>query len=284
MLTRRQLIERGALGGVAMVCSPYDIRTTSEGSRVSTAAAAAEPFQRDLVIPPVLAPVTRDHQSDYYKVTLRNASQQVLTDGPETPIFGYNGIWPGPTIVARRGRQVVVEHTNDLHEPNDVLKGVTTTVHLHGANVAPDSDGHPMAAIERGGSRNFTYPNSQFAATHWYHDHLHKQTARNIYMGLSAFYLISDSHESELGLPRGEFDVPLMIQDRKFNPDGTFLFSDKDFVPVGDVMIVNGRQQPNFKVAARKYRFRLLNASSARELEAALRRVSADLGRVIPPS
>ena len=62
MLTRRQLIERGALGGVAMVCSPYDMRTTSEGTRVSVAA-AAEPFQRDLVIPPVLAPVTRDHQA-----------------------------------------------------------------------------------------------------------------------------------------------------------------------------------------------------------------------------
>lgn len=264
MLTRRELVQRGAFG-VSMLCLPSELRTTSVTSETTAAATDLLPFQLPLRIPPVLKPVSHKG-ADVYAVTMRKAKQEVIK-GKQTDIWGYDGMWPGPTIKARRNRPIVVRFTNEIEEPG-VGNPEGKAVHLHGGNVPADSDGHPThGKIVPGASKVFDYPNAQFAATHWYHDHIHMQTARNIYMGLSGFYLIEDPHENKLGLPRGEFDVPLMIQDRKFDPNGAILFNNRDIVPAGDVMIVNGTQQPFFEVARRKYRFRIVNASAAREFE-----------------
>ena len=106
----------------------------------------------------------------------------------------------------------------------------------------------------------------------WYHDHSMHETGRNVYNGLAGFYLLDDDSEASRILPRGDFDVPLMITDRYFNADGSlnFPFQDgEDFQDglEGDVMIVNGAVQPRFGVGTRRYRLRLLNACSARVLE-----------------
>jgi spore coat protein A, manganese oxidase len=43
----------------------------------------------------------------------------------------------------------------------------------------------------------------------------------NIYAGLAGFFLVRDQRERFLNLPSGPFDIPLMIQDRSFNKDGS---------------------------------------------------------------
>jgi spore coat protein A len=176
-----------------------------------------------------------------------------------TTIWGYEGILPGPTIHASRGRRVVVHHTNRLAVP--------TVVHLHGGVTPPDSDGFPTDMILPDQTRTYVYLNNQHAATLWYHDHAMDHTGRNIYMGLAGFYLLRDQEETSLHLPEGPYDVPLLIQDRLFAADGQFVYDTfRHLAAKGSTILVNGAPWPRMEVAARKYRFRILNGSNATPL------------------
>lgn len=219
-----------------------------------------------LPLPPVLAPVRSDETTDYYEMTISESLAEILP-GKLTPIFGYDGIFPGPTIQARRGRRTVVRYTNALREH--------TTVHLHGGVVAPEHDGQPMDMVHPGESREYVYENDQPSATLWYHDHAMDETGRHCYLGLCGFYLIADEAEEALPLPKGEYDIPLAICDRRFTADGAFDYpaiTDDVLMygALGDTVLVNGAVQPKLEVAARRYRLRFLNASNARPYELAL--------------
>ncbi len=229
---------------------------------------AAEPaaqdalFQNDLPIPPALARARRDATTDYYEI-VQGPGRAALLQGRSTPLWGYDGIWPGPTIRALRGRTAVVRHTNAL--------GVPTVVHLHGGETPPDSDGFPTDVVPPGASRMYTYPNTQPAATLWYHDHAMDHTGRNIFMGLAGFYLLDDPANAELGLPHGRHDVPLLIQRRACDSGGRLRYSThRHLGEEGPIVTVNGAPSPRFAVATRKYRFRLLNGSNATPLQLAL--------------
>lgn len=110
--------------------------------------------------PPVLRPVRSTATTDYYEVTQREARVEILAVRKAT-IWGYNGIFPGPTFRVRQGREIVVNQTNPL--PDGVA------VHQHGGVTPPDSDGYPTDLIPPGGSREYVYPNGHRAATLWYH-------------------------------------------------------------------------------------------------------------------
>ena len=120
----------------------------------------------------------------------------------------------------------------------------------------------------------------------WYHDHSVHITSDHLYRGLEAFYLLSDEEEDASGLPGtaaadpgrgyGFFDIPLMLSDKMIDPNTGYLVYDycSEHGAYGDVMTVNGKQQPRFDVANRKYRFRIVTASDSRQWLLALRRVS----------
>ncbi|HEY2801554.1 MAG TPA: multicopper oxidase domain-containing protein [Chthoniobacterales bacterium] len=217
-------------------------------------------FQVPLPILPVLAPTSSDATTDYYDITMEVGQKQILSSGELTTIWGYNGFYPGPTIMAQRGRTVVVRQVNHLQE--------SMSVHLHGGHTSSDSDGLPYDLIGPGANKTYTYANNQAAATLWYHDHAIDVTGRHNYMGLSGFYLIHDPADDLLGLPSGDYDIPLTIQDRLFNSDGSLNYPLDDNTIIsgvfGDTLLVNGAIQPYFEVARRKYRFRILNSSNAR--------------------
>jgi spore coat protein A, manganese oxidase len=78
-----------------------------------------------------------------------------LREGPATEIWGFDGIWPGPTIEATRGTPTHVRATNLLSR--DV------NIHNHGHKVPVESDGAPHDVIRPGASRTYTYPNDQNA-------------------------------------------------------------------------------------------------------------------------
>ncbi len=215
-----------------------------------------EPFRRDLPRIPELRPVQRTRTRDVYEVTIREAMAEVLP-GFETPIYGYQGIYPGPTIRARTGREVVVRQHNALP--------FESNVHLHGGYVPAGHDGHPMDVIPPGGSFEYHYPNEQDAASLWYHDHAHGRTSRTLYHGLLAMYVLEDDLERELDLPSGDYDVPIVIADHAFNRDGSFRYVENIDVGFrGDTILVNGAVSPRMRVERRKYRLRLLNASNSR--------------------
>jgi spore coat protein A len=222
-------------------------------------------FSVPLPILPVLEPTSSDGDADYYDITMQVGTKQIIP-GKLTTIWGYNGMYPGPTIKARSGRRTVVRQLNNLQE--------SISVHLHGGHTPPDSDGHPADLVGPGATKTYVYPNDQEAAILWYHDHAIDVTGRHVYMGLAAFYLLSDSFEDSLPLPKGNNDVALLIQDRLFNSDGSLSYPLTDNTirtgVVGDTVLVNGAIQPYFHVGRRKVRFRMLNGSNARIYKLAL--------------
>ncbi|MBV2155796.1 multicopper oxidase family protein [Kitasatospora sp. SUK 42] len=209
-------------------------------------------------LPPVLSPASRTDTSDLYQ--LRMAETQVeIVKGLQTTVRTYGGCFPGPTIRAVMGREVVIHQTNDL--------SVHTSVHLHGGQVQSQYDGLPMDLIAPGATREYRYLNEQVAASLWYHDHAHELEAENVYRGLAGAYLLSDPHESGLPLPNGEFDIPLLIRDARIEADGRLIYTDPYECPH---MLVNGKERPFFEVAARRYRLRVFNVSPNRHISVRL--------------
>ncbi len=213
----------------------------------------------------------------FYEMRVRKTIHEYIP-GVRTPVYGYEGIVPGPTFRAAVGQPCVVRVWNDLD--------VELSTHLHGGHTPAHSDGYPNFYVLPGRARDYFYPNTipmldgqpdftESPSTQWYHDHAMDVAGPNIWLGLSGFFLTSDALEDDLVqrnvLPAAEFDIPLVLQDRKFNPDGTLAYDPLDHNgTLGDVWIVNGKAQPFFRVQRRKYRFRLLNGCNARILELAL--------------
>ncbi|MCK9901926.1 multicopper oxidase family protein [Frankia sp. Cpl3] len=212
------------------------------------------PFSVPLPVPPVLAPTQTTADSDIYDITARVGQEELLPGFP-AEVHGYNGSYVGPTIKARVGRRVVVRHRNELPH--------VTAVHVHGAHVSAANDGFPTDVINTGTTRTYEYPNNQAAATLWYHDHAHHHESENIYRGLHGFYLLENPPEAALGLPSGDFDIPLLLSDGHFDESGQLVYAVQDEAGRTTVL-TNGRPAPYFRVQARKYRFRLLNASNMR--------------------
>ena len=274
IVSRQKLLKLGLLSGASLVL-PAGRLTQAILADAIPSSPVFPPFLRPLPLPSKLKPVRRDATTDYYAITMRPDLAQILPDPRlRTPIWGYNGLFPGPTIEVKTGRTVVVTQTNMLPE--------ATSVHLHGAVVDGNSDGHPLDLIPPGGVKVYTYPNTehqnpdrQSARTQWYHDHAIDVTGPQVYRGLAGFYLIRDDLEKELQLPSGPYDIPLVIQDRRFNADGSLFFPpfpdfDSENGVFGDTIVVNGVMQPFLQVEPRRYRFRVLNGSNARQYELAL--------------
>jgi len=229
----------------------------------------------------------------FYAIHEREADHSFHPDMPLNKIWGFNGIFPGPTFHARYGEPIVVRFYNDL-PANHVGFGMPqTTTHLHNAHAGSESDGFPGDFYDSGLFKDNHYPNvlagfssgpfkgqgdpREAMGTLWYHDHRVDFTAQNTYKGLVGFYLLFDELDSgdetdpnpqAFRLPSGEFDIPLVFADKQFTPDGDLFFDVFNFDGIlGDKFTVNGVIQPFLKVARRKYRFRLLDAGPSRFYE-----------------
>jgi spore coat protein A len=245
-------------------------------------------FVDALPVPPVLRP---SQPGGTIQIHMRPFRQKVHRDLPPTALWGYNNTWPGPTIEVRKAQPLTVKWINELplkhflpidptiHGSEENVPQVRTVVHVHGAQVLPESDGYPDSWFTADGKAGAVpganpshYPNDQQACALWYHDHAIGITRLNVYSGLAGFYLIRDGEEDALNLPSGPFEIPLMIQDRSFNPDGSLLYptAQNGTHPVwiqeffGNTICVNGKATPFLEVEPRKYRFRMVNASNSR--------------------
>ncbi|MEV0459836.1 multicopper oxidase family protein [Catellatospora methionotrophica] len=181
-----------------------------------------------------------------------------------TPTWGFNGGFLGPTLRAVRGEQVVVNVTNALDQ--------TTTVHWHGMHLPAEADGGPHQLVQPGRAWSPTWKVDQPAATLWYHPHLHGETAGHVYRGLAGMFLVDDPATSVDALPHeyGVDDIPLIVQDKKFDGDGE-LDDSASFLGgvgvLGDTVAVNGTVGPYLDVTTERVRLRLLNGSNARSYE-----------------
>jgi FtsP/CotA-like multicopper oxidase with cupredoxin domain len=163
----------------------------------------------------------------------------------------------------------------------------------------------------RPGFATFQYPNLGRASTTWYHDHTLGMTRLNVYAGPAGFYIIRGGPagdatvlDSRTGLtaslpgpapregdafpPNKPYrEIPIAIQDRSFNSDGSLFYPDTraffdgyagpyipftDVSPIwnpeffGNTIMVNGSTWPFLTVEQRRYRFRVLNGCQSRFL------------------
>lgn len=265
-------------------------------------------FVDPLPIPPILKAKGKRDGIPYYEVTMKQVKQKLHRDLPPTTVWGYNGMYPGPTFETRRNHPIAVKWKNKLpyihllpidrtvHGAEPDKPSVRTVVHLHEGRVREESDGYPDAWFTQNfenvgpkfASEVSYYPNCQRPATLWYHDHAVGITRLNVYAGLAGFYLLRDEKEEELNLPKGKFEIPLVIQDRSFYPNGELFYPTQpghepppkpqphqpldptlpnpSVVPefFGNTLLVNGIIWPYLEVEPRKYRFRILNGSNSR--------------------
>ena len=268
-LTRRDVVKMSVLGtaGVALPLERALGEPAILANRIAQSALPL-PFTTPFARPPVLAPVRSDGTTDYFRVAMRPTVTEIVP-GLQTEVWGYEGMVPGPTFHVTRGRPAVVRMVNNLPSRHPVLRYTPwTSVHLHGSASLPQYDGYASDIMNPGQWKDYVYPNKQAARTLWYHDHGLHHTAQNVYMGLAGMYVMHDPVERALPIPRGEYDVPLIVTDMMFNADGSLLFNlIEDSGVYGDVIAVNGRPWPVMKVARRKYRFRILNASASRSYQ-----------------
>jgi FtsP/CotA-like multicopper oxidase with cupredoxin domain len=264
------MIKLGVLGTATLAVPLERLAAAKQASRIAESR-LPKPYATPFTEPPVLQPVHRSATTDFYSMELGATSLEIIP-GLRTQVFAYNGTVPGPTIRVDRGRQVKVRHINRLPARHPT-RGypLDTSLHLHGNASAPQFDGYPDDLTRPGQFKDYLYPNNQAARTLWYHDHAAHHTAENVYMGLAGLYETFDAREAALPLPAGRYDVPLVVRDAIFAADGQLFFDDDTRNGLyGDVILVNGRPWPAMKVERRKYRFRILNGSVARNYRWAL--------------
>jgi len=180
--------------------------------------------------------------------------------GQNTQVLAINSSYPGPSVVIQRGSNFTANFINNHTEP--------ATIHWHGINAPELMDGHPKDAIAPGGSYTYTFPVINRGGTYFYHSHADMLTAEHVFKGFAGFFIVDDPAELSLGLPRGIYDVPLCIQDRRAADIPQFTYNPvmNDVMNgfLGDTPLINGTPEAYFEVSRTLYRFRLLNGSNAR--------------------
>jgi spore coat protein A, manganese oxidase len=298
-MTRRRFLQYGA-GAGATLALPWAARTS--------AASAAPGLKLTKYLEPVPLPgagivVATPSGTNAYSFVQREISRQLHPELPPTPLWAYDdgsglagqaGSF-GMAVVAQSGTPLDVSFENNLPStyppwiPVDTRltpKGneVRLMTHLHGGFVAAASDGNPAVTPDgfgHGDIQTVHYTNQQPqmpAELLWFHDHGLGATRLNVFAGLAAGYILYDGFDTGRpdnanGLPSGPYEIPLVVQDRQFNADGTFLYPTSDIPGAtwigeyfGDVMLVNGKVWPFLEVEPRLYRFRILNGCNARIL------------------
>jgi spore coat protein A len=224
----------------------------------------------------------------YYRVAMRPFNSKVHRDMKPTRMWGFgtspaNVSSPGPTFETRSGQGLLVEWANELptthflpidhsiHGAEADKPDVRTVVHLHGAKAPPESDGYPESWFVPGKSTVSHYPNQQYAAMLWYHDHALGINRLNVFAGLLGAFIVRDEFEDALDLPRGKYEIPLLLYDRLFDLESQLNYpvsgdEKKPWTPevFGDAILVNGKLFPYLEVEPRKYRFRVLNCANGR--------------------
>jgi blue copper oxidase len=217
-------------------------------------------FANQLKIPPLLEPRVDGAGRKVFDLRLQPGTSELVA-GKRTQTWGANGSYLGPTIRATRGDQVVMNVRNDLPEP--------TTIHWHGMHLPAAADGGPHQPIQPGSTWSPSWTIDQPAATLWYHPHPHGATEDHVYRGLAGLFLLDDPEAGALPLPDryGVDDIPVILQDKRFDHDGNLDFGQSPFSPVGrlaDQLLVNGTHDPHLDITSQRVRLRLLNASTAR--------------------
>ncbi|WP_054774842.1 multicopper oxidase domain-containing protein [Methylogaea oryzae] len=200
---RRRFLQLAGMGLIASSGIPGLARAMT-GPALSRATPGFRPdveiemVSRDVMFP--ILPGTRTRLQKYFATVLK---------GPANCIADIPGSYLGPVLRLHKGQKVRIHYRNEMKDPS--------IVHWHGLHVPALADGHPMYAVKQGETYVYEFEVMNRAGTCIYHSHAHEQTAEQVYQGLASGIIVTDEEEQKLGLPGGEFDLPVVIQDRAFD-------------------------------------------------------------------
>ena len=264
-----------------------------------------EKFAQPLPVPELREPDGQRNGADAYEITREESTHSFHPDLPDTTIWGFDGKYPGPLIRAERGEPAAVRFDNSglptehLFEVDERVHGTTeanhpgydkevpvpevrAVTHFHGLEVEPENDGQsdmwtsPEGVVgPRFVNKWQELPMEQSRLTSTYHDHTLGIVRLNAYAGLVGMYEITSQRERDLNLPTGEYDVPILLQDKTFNDDGSLFYpAEWQTSFLGDTAVVNGAVWPTMEVEPRRYRFRIVNGANHRSFGVQLRNES----------
>jgi blue copper oxidase len=252
-MNRRRFLIGGVSAGA--FAAGYNLLSPNRGSVSATGVRSFSGPRRQMPIPPLL-------ESTYERpieLTMTRGQFELLP-GIMTPTTGFNGSYLGPTVRVREGQNLPITYRNKLSE--------AVAVHGHGLHVPGELDGGPQRAIEPDGSWSLELPIRQQASTSWYHPHTHRKSGPQTYNGLAGMIIIDDENSDDLPIPKtyGVDDIPVIIQDRRFDDLGRLDYSieDSEDGMIGDTIITNGVANASRRVPAGLVRLRLLNGANAR--------------------
>jgi blue copper oxidase len=201
-------------------------------------------------------------------INARAATFPILS-GRASPFLLYDTSYGGkayqnPIFKIKRGGRFTASLQNGLNEP--------TIIHWHGLHIPANMDGHPNDSIDPGAKYSYDFKVNNRGGTYWYHTHAQNLTAKQAYGGLASFFIVEDDDDlrlsNSLDLKFGETDLPLVIQDKRFNAAGELIYQpapmERMMGYLGDIVLVNLTPNPVLEIAPRIYRFRCLNGSNAR--------------------
>lgn len=249
---RRQFLQYAALGTMAAALPGFVL---AEDGQINSAPNAAFKPDVEMEITARIAevPIMPGANTSVFKYYGK------LLKGPKTTLTAMPG-YLGPILNLAQGQKVRIFFYNQLPEPS--------VIHMHGMHVPQKMDGHPMYAIQRGERYVYEFEVKNPAGTNWYHSHTHEMTATQVYRGLAGLIIITDEQEQKLGLPNGEYDIPIAIQDRRFTASNQLQYihgmRERMIGFLGDTILVNGQANSTIPVKTRAYRLRVFNGSNSR--------------------
>ena len=163
-------------------------------------------------------------------------------------------------LTANAGEQVNIKFINTISQESNI--------HWHGILTPSSMDGHPKDVFKPNSTFNYSFKINQRAATTWFHPHPHGRTASQVYSGLAGLFILRDDQEKALNLPSDEFELPILLSDKRFSADGSLDYSPTSSEIMtgylGDRILVNNAWAPVIQVKTRMYRLRIVNGSNAR--------------------
>ena len=259
-LSRRDFIRLVGTGAAALAlngCFPNDDVLTSH-------AVTATPYMGGGAEPDIeinLRAVEDSVQIFSGEKTLVWRYQGEVTSGPADALINIPNSYLGPAFNVQTGQTIRVHFKNELAEPS--------IVHWHGLHVPIEADGHPRLAIAPGETYIYDFVVDDRAGMYWYHPHPHGRTGTQVYAGMAGLFIIRDENEAALGLPSGDYDLPIVLQDRIFDENNQLVYGGRGMMDqmmgfLGDQLLINGLADFGLSVETRPYRLRLLNGSNAR--------------------
>ncbi|MEZ4681342.1 MAG: multicopper oxidase domain-containing protein [Caldilineaceae bacterium] len=256
------LLTAAGMSGCGPVGEPTQSQTQIQTREQSSERASATALQPNLEL-------TLTAQQDEVAI-LAGAPTKVwrytatVEEGDPASVQPVPDSYLGPIIRVQRGQTVRIHFRNELPE--------ASIVHWHGLLVPSAMDGHPDAVVEPGQSYTYEFEVRNRAGSYWFHPHPHGRTGAQVYNGLAGLFLVSDEEEETLDLPRGDYDLPLVLQDRTFDANNQLVYMangmggmmDGMMGFLGEQILVNGQPGPQLPVATRVYRLRLYNGSNSR--------------------